>query len=119
MRIGGFLTSLLFLFSGEVRKALFQKPHYSKTGGIFFTNQAVGGLAFVLQNFAVSLVPLGFLSFINALEGTKYVFVLIFSFLISMRFPKLLKEEASRKTIIQKAISVLLIISGLIILSFV
>lgn len=120
MRIGGFIAALLFLFSREVKEEVFKnKVSFSpKTFGIFLGNQGMGGFAFVLQNFAVALAPLGLLSFVNALEGTKYVFVLIFSLIVSLKFPEALKEEFSRSVVFQKIISVVLIIAGLIILGF-
>ena len=120
MRIGGFLTAVFFLFFKEVREELFKKrvSFKPKTVKIFLANEAVGASAFILQNFAVALVPLSLLSFVNALEGTKYVFLLIFTFLVSFKFPKILKEEISRKVIFQKIIAILLIGTGLAILAF-
>lgn len=113
--IGGFLAALLFLFSKEVRKEISRRRINtgSKTLGLFLISRAAGGLSFGLQNWAISLVPLGLLSFINALEGTKYVFLLIFTVLLSLKFPKILKEETSKKILIQKIFAILLIAIGL------
>lgn len=118
MRIGGFIAALLFLFSREVKEEVFKNrvSFNPKTLWIFLGNQGMGGFAFVLQNFAVSLAPLGLLSFVNALEGTKYVFVLILSLFASLKFPEALKEDFSRSVIFQKTLSVILIIAGLVIL---
>lgn len=120
MRIGGFLAGLGFIFTPEVKKEIFEKKFtfQKKTGILFLFNQALGAGAFVLQNWAVALVPLGFLAFVNALEGTKYVFLLFLTILLSFKFPKILKEEVSKKIIFQKIIAILLITSGLALLSF-
>lgn len=120
MRIGGFLAALFFLFTPEVKKEIFLKKFTfkRKTARLFLFNQAVGAGGFILQNFGIYLVPLGFLAFLNALEGTKYIFLLIFASLISFKFPQILKEEISRKIIFQKIIAILFIAGGLVLLSF-
>jgi len=119
MRIGGFLTAFCFLFTKEVKREIFQRKFtfQKKTGTIFLANQAVGGGAFLLQNWAIALVPLVFLPFVNALEGTKYLFLLIFTVFLSLKFPQFLKEKISRKILFQKIIAILLIGAGLILFS--
>lgn len=119
MRIGGILASLFFLFSKEVRSDVFRrKPALQKkTGIVFLGNQIVGSSAFLLQNWAIALVPFSFLPFINALEGIKYVFLLILAVLISKKFPQILKEEVSKEVIFQKIIAILFIGTGLVILA--
>jgi len=119
MRIGGFLTAFCFLFTKEVKREIFQRKFtfQKKTGTIFLANQAVGGGAFLLQNWAITLVPLVFLPFVNALEGTKYLFLLIFTVFLSLKFPQFLKEKISRKILFQKIIAILLIGAGLILFS--
>jgi drug/metabolite transporter (DMT)-like permease len=62
----------------------------------------LGAGAFVLQNWGISLVPLTSLVFINALQGTQYLFLLILTTIFS-----------SEKIILQKIIAVLLICAGL------
>ena len=119
MRIGGFLVALCFLLTKEVKREIFAKKFtfQRKTGSLFLLVQALGGGAFVLQNWAIALVPLSFLAFVNALEGTKYVFLLIFVILFSLKLPKTLKEKISPETIFQKVLAILLIGAGLVILS--
>ena len=119
MRIGGFLTAICFIFTREVKKEIFEKKFtfQKKTGTIFLFNQGIGAGAFILQNWAIALAPLGFLAFINALEGTKYLFLLIFTILFALKFPKILKEEISRKILFQKILAILLIGGGLVLLT--
>ncbi|MFA4998710.1 MAG: hypothetical protein WC514_01700, partial [Candidatus Paceibacterota bacterium] len=118
IRIGGFLMALFFLFSKEVRSQIFIKPKPSglKTTAIFLGNQIVGGLGSFLQNWAIALTPLVFVAFINALQGLQYVFLLFFTVLFSFKLPSILKEEFSRKIIIQKIVAILLIGGGLFLL---
>jgi len=118
-RIGAVLIALVFLFSKEVREDIFRGPKVfqRKTWAIFLPNQAAGAGAFVLQNWAVALVPLIYLGMVNALEGIKYIFILIFAFLLSLKTPQILKEEISRKVIFQKVMAILLIAGGLALLA--
>jgi len=124
MRIGGFLAGITLFFSKEVKEELFKKrvSFKKKTVGIFLFGQSLGAGSMILQNWAIALVPLSLLAFINALEGTKYVFLLIFTILLSLTQPFLakktgLKEEISKKVILQKILAIFLIGAGLSILT--
>ena len=119
MRIGGFLTALCFIFTKEVKREILERrfSFKRKTGVFFLFNQAMGGGAFILQNWAIALVPLAFLPFLNALEGTKYIFLLILATLISFKLPQILKEEISKEVILQKVAAILLIGGGLALLA--
>jgi hypothetical protein len=117
--------AIAFLFSKEIRQELFERRETlkMKTLGILIPNQVAAAGAFMLQNWAIALVPLSSLAFINALEGTRYVFLLILAVFFSLTQPLWaertgLKEEVSRKIILQKIIALLLISGGLILLAF-
>ncbi len=124
IKIGSGLTALfLFVLSGKIRNSVLRDSFRAKKGNvvIFFINQAGGAGANLLQNWAVAIAPLSFVAIINALQGTQYVFLLIITGLISLIFPLWskehgLKEKISGKIIIQKIISIILIIIGLIFL---
>ena len=118
-RVGAFLVSLLFLFDQGTRAAVFQKkPTFEKkTGIIFLANQGVGTLATLLQNWAVAIAPISYLAIINALEGTRYVFLFGLSIILSAKFPKIAEEKISKENILQKTIAILIIISGLVLLA--
>lgn len=117
IRIGGFLTVLFFLFSAEVRKQIFAPKSGPKKQGatavLFFGNQAVGAGGNLLQSWAVALSPLVYVTVINALSGVQYVFLFIFSIILSLKFPRVLKEDVSRKIIIQKITAIILISGGM------
>ena len=117
---GSVSTSLMFLVSKEVRKEAFKGlglAKNKKTAALFFANQAGGALAFILQSFAVSLAPLALVAVINALAGVQYVFVFLFSLLLSLYFPKIIREKISKKIILQKSFAIILIAFGLAILA--
>lgn len=118
MRLGGFLATLSFIFSKEVREEIFLKRFTlkKKTAGIFLLGQSIGAGASILQNWAIFLAPMAYLAIINALSGVQYFFLLAIAVLISFKFPRLLKEEISRKVIIQKIFAVLFTTIGLYLL---
>lgn len=120
IRVGAFIAALFFLFFKEVREDIFKGPSIAKekTWLIALPSQAVGGGAMILQNWAIALAPFAYLGIVNALEGTKYVFLLIMGVLLSIKFPQILKEELSKKVILQKVIAILFIGAGLALLVF-
>jgi hypothetical protein len=118
--IGSVATALFFLVSKEVRKEAFQIKGPKRPAGttaLFFSNQALGASAFVLQSYAISLAPFALVAMINALAGVQYIFLFLFSTLVSVYFPKLIKENISRKAIVQKCFAIVLIALGLSILA--
>jgi len=118
IRLFVFLFVLVFLIKKNSRKEIFSRQMISnrKTQAIFIYAQASGGVANLLQSFAIYLAPIVFLATVNSMRGIQYVFLFIITIFISLFFPKLLKEELSVKIIIQKIISIILIAIGLAVL---
>lgn len=119
--IGGFLMALcFFVFFPEIKKEIFKKRERfsKKTAVIFLLNQIAGGGAAALQSFSIFLAPLASIPIIHALNGIQYAFLFIFTILLSLKFPKILKEEISKRIIFQKIIAILLIGMGLVLISF-
>ncbi len=113
IRISAFLIALFFILFKEVRKEIFsKKPSFSKkTSAFFLFNQGMGAGAFILQNWAIALAGLAYLSIISALQGVQYVFLFILTMLI-------LKEGLSKKVILQKFFAIIFIGIGLAFLAF-
>ena len=118
MRIFSCLFVMIFLFDRGFRKEFSdgKKNPNKKTGMFFVITQGAGGLANVLQSLAISLVPVSYLAIMNSMKGIQYVFLFIMVALISHFLPKILKEETSKRIIIQKIVSILIIGLGLVIL---
>lgn len=116
IRLGGLFVSLLFLIDKGSRKEIvesFTKKTKSKTKigkGFVVINQALGSLAFIIQNYAIYLGPV---ALINALQGIQYAFLLIIGIFFSLFFPKILKEDISKKTLFKKVLAILIIGLGL------
>ncbi len=122
IRVGGVISSLLLLLIFvDVRKEVFfkrKKVEYQskKTAIIFISNQILGGGAAILQNFAIFLAPAAYISLVTALQGSQYFFLFILTLILSIKFPKIIKEEISKKIIIQKISAIFLISGGVLIL---
>lgn len=116
MRAGAIIVSFFLVFTKEVRKEIFlRKPSFDKkTGSFFLLNQGAGAGAFVLQHFAVYLAAPVYLPIIAALQGTQYVFLFIFTILLSFKAPWIIKEETGKGILFQKALAIFLIILGFI-----
>ncbi|OHA63024.1 MAG: hypothetical protein A2748_03850 [Candidatus Wildermuthbacteria bacterium RIFCSPHIGHO2_01_FULL_45_20] len=120
---GSFATSLLFFLFKDVRqqarvfisrkKENTAKKMSAGIGVLFVVNQAMGALGSVLHSRAIDLAPFAYLAYVNALEGVKYVFVLLLALMFSLWVPHILKEELTRRVIAQKIIFIGLIAAGL------
>ena len=94
----------------------FKKPSgENKSSGIIFVlNKALGGAGSILKEFATSI---GSVTIVNALIATEYVFVFVLGIAFSFWLPRVFKEEKDAKTIIQKIAAIILIASGVILVS--
>jgi len=119
MRMGDFIGAISLLIFSEVRHGIFFQKEISKEKIAlpFIFAKGAGGLGSVLQNGAIFLAPIVFLPIINALAGVQYIFLMILAILFFFKFPKILKEEISKRVLFQKIISILLILIGLYFLS--
>ncbi len=125
-RLGTFLGTVVLFFTKDVKEELFsklrkkaaQRPLFrrKKVAILFLLNQAIGGLSGLFQILAIYFSPKAYLPFVNALEGTKYVFLFLFTLILSFKFPKILFEETKKEVILQKAFAILLIVAGLFLL---
>ncbi len=121
IKFGGLLTAILFfiLYKG-IREEIFKKRESfpKKSFFLFVSNQSLGAVSNVLQNWAFNIVPVFYLAIIQALQGVQYVFLLILTILLSLKFPAFIKEEISKEVITQKVAAIALIGVGITILSF-
>lgn len=116
IRGGSFLFVLCMLFSKKSRKVIFSniKNMKIKKSSLFFANQGLSAIGFFLQNLAISLTSV---ALVSALQGVQYVFIIILGVLFTLFYPKVVKEDISRKIIIQKIVAVIFIAIGLYLLT--
>lgn len=110
-RLGSFLAAVFLFVLPKTRKLIFENIGGLKVkmGGVFVANKALGAIAFILINYAISL---GNVALVNAMESFQYVFLFIFSALLSITYPEIFKEEISVVIIFQKIFAIILIAAG-------
>jgi len=112
-RLGTFIGVILILFAPGWRRLIIKHQRGVKTPKnltFFLSIRILAGLAFIMLNWAISL---GNVALVNSLQGTQYVFLIILVLFLSVKFPKILKEELGRGVLIQKTIGIMLVSAGL------
>jgi len=120
-RIGNFIMGVMLFMHAPTRKEILKivskKPKIStknSTLKAFFLGQTAGSIGAFLQRYAISM---GSVTIVSALQGMHYVFLLILTSILSLKFPKILKEKVTKKIFIQKIIAIALISLGVLILT--
>ena len=112
IRIGTFLATLSLLIPDKWRREI--KKGFKHLNGdgkaIFFSNQALAAIGFLMQNYAIAL---GSVVLVNALQGVQYGFLLVLGGLVTVSYPKTIKEKINTQIILQKIIAIILISFGL------
>lgn len=86
---------------------------FSKSGLIFIAGQTSGLFSELLLSFSISLANP---ALVNSLQGTQYIFLLIFTIILSKKYPQIFTEKYSLLNLIAKFIGVGLIGIGLYLL---
>lgn len=112
IRLGSFLAVLFLLIKGESRQKIFTniKGLRGKKSFLFFGNQGLAAIGSFLQSYAIAL---GSVALVSALQGVQYAFLLVIGGLITVLYPKIIKENIAKSVIIQKIIAIILITIGL------
>jgi uncharacterized membrane protein len=94
----------------------FRRPTHSHyhAGALVLLNKIIGGTASILFNYALSL---GSVTLINSLISTQYVFILILASIFSLWNPKVFEEKLFFWDWAQKVGAIILIASGIWIIS--
>ena len=116
IRLGGVLGACLFLISSKNREAIFSVSKKIKTKIIILPifSKLLSSFSFILLNYAIFL---GNVSIVNALQGIQYVFLLIIASFLSVKFPKIIKEQISSVSIFKRITGILFVCFGLIFLT--
>ncbi|MEO8065761.1 MAG: EamA family transporter [Candidatus Doudnabacteria bacterium] len=111
-RMGFFVAALPILLFKKNRDVIFNAPKQAgvKNVVLYYSSRVSGTIGGFLQNYAVSL---GSVVVVNSLQGVQFVFLLILTSLLSVYFPKILKEKISFEIITLKVIAIILIAVGL------
>ncbi len=117
-RFGMFLGGCSLLLTPSFRQQIFdqlahfsQKPARARSTGLFFVlNKVCAGVAAFLISYATFH---GSVSFVQALAGMQYVFILLLAFPLVRLYPDIYQEKLSLFDWLQKAGAVVLIGIGL------
>lgn len=115
-RLGTFLGVLAILFIPRWRQAIvdYRQDSSRQTNLFFFLAVRIAAaVAFISLNWAISL---GDVALINVLQGTQYLFLLVIVLILSVRYPKIYKEELGGEVMLQKIAGVILVSLGLYLL---
>ncbi len=117
-RIGIFASALLLLLVPQNRRIIFDttKTIGAKTGGLFVFNKGLAGTATLAINYAIKAAPSSSAAIVNALEGVKYAFILVLTYVLSKKMPHIIEEQISVSATIQKISAIVLVFVGLFIL---
>ncbi len=117
--LGRAAASLPLLYFKDVRDAVFHKKIGFKKQILipFAIFQSAGGIGSTLQMFSVDLAKISQVPLVNALEGTRYLFLFLFVWLAAKWRPTLLKEEMQGSALLQKILAGIIIIFGTAILA--
>jgi len=115
-RYGNLLAAVILFSIPKVRKNIL-KTLRSKlkvsgklgTSKIFILGQTAGSFGAILQRYAIML---GSVTLVSALQGTHYVFLLILTTILTVKFPKILKENITKQILAKKIFAIVLISLG-------
>ena len=111
---GIFISALpvTFLYFGELAKTV--KRHGKRVFIAMAASESITALGILLSFIAMSI---GYVSLVNSLYATQPLFVLLFTVLLSIFFPSILKEEISKSTIFLKVLAITSIVLGVILVT--
>ncbi|MBI4281793.1 DMT family transporter [Candidatus Uhrbacteria bacterium] len=115
IRIGAFLTVLLFLLRREWRHDILGKQERpkGKLGLLFLGGQSAGAVSAILLNYAISLASV---TIITAMQGMQYVFLFLIAMVLGRRYTQL-RERLSTAIVLRKSTAIILIGVGLVLLA--
>lgn len=87
----------------------------TKTGLIFFGGQISGAVSELLILFSISLANP---ALVNSLQGTQYVFLFLFGFILSRKYPTIFQEKYTPLILASKSTGIAFLGLGLYLLAF-
>ncbi len=105
------LIPVFFTFPGII-SAL--RKYRKKVIGTMFLNESLNTGSVLLITIATAVGPV---TLVNALSSIQLLFVLLFSVILSIFYPEILKEEVRKLTILLKLLAIILMIAGAILIT--
>ncbi len=105
------LLPVIFIYLPDLKKLATKQKEILT---IISSNELINITALFIMTVAISI---GFVTLVQALITTQIIFVLLFSTVLSIYYPKILEEEISKNIIFQKIIAIILMLAGAIIVA--
>lgn len=106
--------AVLILLIPSLRKIVLMSSTKPRLGGLFLFGQTLGGIQQLLLIFSISLASP---ALVNSLQGVQYVFLFLFSLILSKKYPAIFEEKYSFIILLSKLTGIGLIGAGLYLLS--
>ena len=112
IRLGSALGALCLLLPGNTRKIILHSHAQVKNSSLSLVvlNKVIGGMGFVVINYAVSL---GSATLVNVLRASEYGFLFLLIMLTSAMVPNFVHEKISFTIAMQKVFGILLLGIGI------
>lgn len=113
-RIGSFMATvpIMYFYFNELKKTV--KRNGNKVVYAISISESLNLIATLSITIATSL---GFVTLVDALSSLHPLFLLIFTVLLSVFYPKLLKEEITKSTLLLKFVAIIMIVIGAILIA--
>lgn len=113
-RIGSAIALIPFYFTHfrDLRKTV--QKHGKKSLAVITLNESMNLVAVLLVTIAASI---GYVTLVNAISSVQAFFVLLFVVILSIFYPKILKEEIGRGTLARKVFAVVIMFIGAILVA--
>ncbi len=112
-RIGFFVAAIPLFYLG-ISELVNITKNKKRTIAIITTSELLGTVGSVSITAATAI---GYVTLVNAISSLQPFFLLVLTVLISTFFPKILKEETSKKTVLQKLFAIAMILSGALLIA--
>ena len=113
-RIGSvFILVPIFYFSFKDLVSTI-KEHGKKTVIVMSANETLNLVGVLFITIAASV---GFITLVNSLSSIQPFFVLLFTVMLSVFYPKILKEEIGKSTLLKKTIAIILMFIGALLIT--
>jgi hypothetical protein len=104
----------IFFFNFRDFISLTQEQYGKKAVVIISLNET---LTVVAVLFTTHAIEIGYITLVNALFSLQPFFVLVFSLILSIFYPEIMKEDVMKSVVLQKFIAIVLMFTGVVLIT--
>ncbi|MDP3014846.1 MAG: DMT family transporter [bacterium] len=106
------LIPVYFIYFPDILSTV--KEHGKKVIGVISLNESLNVVGVIFITIAASV---GYITLVNSLSAIQPLFVLIIAVFLSIFYPRILKEEIGKSTVLLKLIAIILMFAGAVLVS--